>query len=80
MDEAMFTLNNGKTFHIIVKNNSRQNKYIQSIIYNGEIYKKSYILYNDFMAGGEMTIEMGSVPSKTWGISKDSWLYSTMDK
>jgi putative alpha-1,2-mannosidase len=80
MDEATLTLNNGKIFHIILKNNSKQNKYIQSITYNGEVYKKSYILYKDFMVGGEMKIEMGSMPSKTWGINKDSRPYSTMDK
>jgi len=80
MDEATLTLNNGKTFHIIVKNNSKQNKYIQSVTYNREVYEKSYILYGDFMAGGEMTIEMGSEPSKTWGISKDAWPHSVMEK
>lgn len=79
MDEATLTLNNGKTFHIIVKNNSKQNKYIQSVTYNRKVYEKSYILYGDFMAGGEMTIEMGSEPSKTWGISKDARPYSVME-
>ncbi|MGB3006787.1 MAG: GH92 family glycosyl hydrolase [Chitinophagaceae bacterium] len=80
MDEATLTLNNGKTFHIIVKNNSKQNKYIQSMKYNGAAYKRSYILYKDFMAGGEMIIEMGAAPSKTWGVSKDSWPHSTIDE
>jgi len=79
MDETTLTLNNGKTFHILVKNNSKQNKYIQSVTYNGNDYKRSYILYKDFMAGGEMTIEMGASPSKTWGVEKSSWPHSSMD-
>jgi len=78
MDEATLTLNNGKTFHIIVNNNSRQNKYIQSITLNNSAYTKSFILYKNLMAGGELVINMGSMPSKTWGISKDTWPHSVM--
>lgn len=76
MDEATIALNDGKKFHITVKNNSKQNKYIQSITLNGSSYDKSYILYKTIMAGGEMTIEMGGEPSTTWGVSKECWPYS----
>ena len=78
MDEATLTVSNGKTFHIIVKNNSRQNKYIQSVELNSKAYTKLYVLYKDFMAGGEMTIMMGAEPSKTWGVNKESWPSSAM--
>jgi predicted alpha-1,2-mannosidase len=78
MDEVTLTLKGEKTFHIIVKNNSKENKYIQAIILNGKEYTNSYILYKDIMAGGEMTIEMGSQPSITWGVSKESRPYSGM--
>ncbi|MEI9959481.1 MAG: GH92 family glycosyl hydrolase [Ferruginibacter sp.] len=78
MDEATLTLNNGKTFHIIVNNNSRQNKYIQSISLNSSAYTKSFILYKNLMAGGELVINMGSMPSKTWAVSKDTWPSSAM--
>jgi putative alpha-1,2-mannosidase len=43
---------------------------------NGKEYKKSYILYKDIMAGGEMTIEMGATPSSTWGVDKKYWPHS----
>jgi predicted alpha-1,2-mannosidase len=72
MDEATLTFNNGKRLHIIIKNNSKQNKYIQGITLNNKEYAKSYILYKELMAGGEMSIEMGAVPSKTWGVGKDA--------
>ncbi|MDP4261724.1 MAG: GH92 family glycosyl hydrolase [Bacteroidota bacterium] len=80
MDEATLSFNSGKTFHITIKNNSKQDKYIQRIILNDKEYTKSYILYNDLMAGGEMIIEMGAQPSKTWGVSRESWPYSKMGK
>ncbi len=77
-NEATLALADGKTFHILVKNNSKQNKYIQEISLNGTVYTKSYILYKNIMAGGEMTITMGASPSKTWGIDKAAWPHSAM--
>jgi predicted alpha-1,2-mannosidase len=76
IDDAVLTLTNGKKFHISVKNNSSQNKYIREISFNGREYAKSYILYKDLMTGGEMVITMGPEPSKVWGINKESWPYS----
>ena len=80
MDDAVLNLDNGKRFHFKMINNSNDNKYIQSVKLNGKAYTNDYILYHDIMAGGEMTITMGPAPSKTWGISKDSWPYSGMSK
>jgi predicted alpha-1,2-mannosidase len=78
MDEASLAVNNGKVFHMLVKNNSKQNKYIQAISLNNAVYTKSYILYKDIMDGGEMLISMGATPSKTWGVDKGSWPHSAM--
>lgn len=72
MDDATFKMDNGKTFHISVKNNSSSNKYIQDITLNGKDYSKSYLLYKDIVAGGELVITMGAAPSSTWGVSKDA--------
>ncbi len=78
MDEATLAVNDGKTFHIIVKNNSKENKYIQSLLLNGEKYLKSYILYKNIMTGGEMEIEMGNQPSKTWGVASGDRPFSAI--
>lgn len=72
INEATLSLADGKTFHITVTNNNKENKYIQGIRLNGDVYSKSYILYKDIMAGGELNIEMGNRPSKTWGIDRDA--------
>jgi predicted alpha-1,2-mannosidase len=69
IDEATLKLGKEKTLHILVKNNSSANKYIQRIQLNGKEYPKSYITYNDIMKGGELVIEMGATPSKTWGVN-----------
>lgn len=72
MDEATLTMGNGHIFHIIVKNNSQTNIYVQAITLNRKSYSKSYLLYSDMMAGGEMVIEMGLSPSSTWGVDAGS--------
>lgn len=61
----------GKTFSITVKNNSAENKYIQRISLNGMDYTKAYLLHQDLIKGGTMTIEMGSKPSTTWGLKQE---------
>lgn len=72
LDGATLNLDNGKTFRIAIKDNSSTNKYIQNISLNGKQYDKSYILYKDITAGGELLISMGAKPSSTWGVQKES--------
>lgn len=73
MDKATLTLGNGNVLQITVKNNGRQQKYIQHVTLNGQPYTKAFLRYQDIMAGGNITIEMGSKPSSTWGIAPASW-------
>lgn len=47
-------------FKVIVKDNSPENKYIQSITLNGQPYRKGYIRHSDLAAGGCLEIQMGS--------------------
>jgi predicted alpha-1,2-mannosidase len=69
MDEVSLQLPKQKSFHIVVNDNSNTNKYIQHITLDGRPYTKSYITYNDIMKGGELVIQMGATPSKTWGVN-----------
>ncbi|MEO5682154.1 MAG: GH92 family glycosyl hydrolase [Chitinophagaceae bacterium] len=76
INDAVLTLPGGKTFHTTVKNNSPLNKYIQRITLNGRPYTKSFILHQDIMNGGELGIEMGRRPSKTFGVALADRPYS----
>jgi predicted alpha-1,2-mannosidase len=58
MDEASINVGNGKTFKVSVKNNSKENKYIKSVMLNGEPYDRLYIDFNDIRAGGVLAFEM----------------------
>lgn len=70
MDQAVIRLAGNKKFNIIVKDNSKENKYIQKVVLNGVVYNKSYFLYKDVMKGGRMEIYMGSKPSATFGVKQ----------
>jgi predicted alpha-1,2-mannosidase len=76
INEARIKVRDGKTFSIKATNNSHENIYIQSITLNGKPYTKTYLTYTDLMQGGELVIEMGSQPSTTWGVDKESWARS----
>ncbi|WP_246121102.1 GH92 family glycosyl hydrolase [Chitinophaga polysaccharea] len=60
----------GKPFRIVARNNSPANKYIQSAKLNGHVYNKCWLTYQDIIAGGELELEMGSQPMKTWGVEE----------
>lgn len=54
---------NGKSIYIRTKNNSPENKYIQSISLNGKNYEKLYIHHDTLMLGGELIFTMGAKPN-----------------
>ena len=70
VDEAVLNVGNGRTFRIIVHNNSDQNIYVQSAKLNGKRYSKSYLSFEDITKGGTLELQMGSTPSKKWGVKK----------
>jgi len=69
VDEATMRVRGGKTFTVKAVNNSADNIYVQSARLNGKPYTKSYIMFNDIMAGGTLELTMGPTPSK-WGTAK----------
>ncbi len=62
---------NGRTFKVVVNNNSAQNIYVQSARLNGKKYTKSYIDFKDIVAGGTLELEMGNQPSAFGTAKKD---------
>ncbi|MGD8538021.1 MAG: GH92 family glycosyl hydrolase [Candidatus Aminicenantes bacterium] len=69
--EARIDCGKGKTFVIRANNDPARNIYIQSATLNGEPYKKSYVLHEDVLAGGELIFEMGAQPAWEWGSQED---------
>lgn len=70
-DEVEITLNPnyypGKTFKIITKNNSDENRYIQSARLNGRDWNKYWFPHEILANGGTLELIMGDLPNKSWG-------------
>ena len=77
MDEASIHFDNGKILSFNVKNNSFNNKYIQSISYNGTPLKRSYIEHKELISGGILEILMGPSPK----LNRDNFAHApTIEK
>ena len=61
--------NRGETCTIEAKNGSRKNKYVQSATLNGEKLERFYFPAAELLKGGELILEMGDKPNKSWGIA-----------
>jgi len=55
-------IDDNKTFTLIAKNASKENKYIQSITWNGKNDDRYFITHDDIKSGGTLEIEMGNSP------------------
>ena len=62
----------GQKFIIGAKDNSRENKYIQSATLNGKPYDKPWFLQSDISEGGTLVFQMGPEPNKEWGSAPES--------
>ena len=54
----------GKTLKVIVKNNSKENIYIQSIKLNGNPLNRYWVTHKELVNGAVLEFEMGSEPKK----------------
>lgn len=66
VDEAELQVGNGKTFRIIVRDNSPERKYIGKILLNGRPHSLKYIDFKDIAAGGTLEIQMTGDSSLCW--------------
>ena len=64
VDKAILELENGKQFQIDVLHNSKENKFIQNIILNGEKIERNYLTHQEIMSGGKIVFSMGNKPNK----------------
>jgi len=60
-------LENGNIIQINAPTNSSENRYIQTINFNGNPYSKNYFKYSELQKGATIHFEMGAEPSKSRG-------------
>lgn len=59
----------GKVFKIKTYNNSAKNCYIQKATLNGKPLNQFWFKHADFAKGGELSLWLGPIPNKQWGVS-----------
>ena len=64
MNRSVMHLPDGKTFTIAVRNNSKDNKYIESMTLNGTPMDTPFLRHADIAAGGTLEISMTSQPQQ----------------
>jgi len=65
-EKATVDLRNGKTFTVLCKNYSPENKYIQSAELNGASLDRCWFSHEELMQGGTLEFTMGAEPNKEW--------------
>jgi predicted alpha-1,2-mannosidase len=70
----------GGTFTVSARNNSPQNLYIQSATLNGKSFNRSWIRYQEIIAGGTLEFVMGAEPNKSWATGPGAMPPSLSDK
>ncbi len=63
-DQAVVNLTNGKKFTVMVKNNNKKNKYIESMLLNGQTLHTPFFSHQDIVDGGTLEITMSDKPNK----------------
>ncbi len=70
--KVVINLENGKSFTVLAKNASWENKYIQSAMLNGKFLDRTWFTHNDILSGGVLELTMGNRPNKSWAITSDA--------
>ncbi|WP_114791407.1 GH92 family glycosyl hydrolase [Niabella yanshanensis] len=57
----------GKTFTIVAKGSSKQNRYIQSAQLDDKLLARPWFYHEDLVDGGSLVLQMGPRPNIKWG-------------
>ena len=74
--KVTINLENGKKIVLNAKNNSAENRYVQSVKVNGKEYDKNYFTQEQFKNGVIIDFKMSSTPNKERGTKKSDFPYS----
>ncbi len=66
-EKMTMQLSGGKTFTIIAKGSSKENKYVQSVKLNGKELNRVWFNHSDIANGGTLELVMGNRPNKVLG-------------
>lgn len=74
--KATLNLENGNKVVITADNNSKKNRYVESMTLNGQTYTKNYVSHKQLMEGATINFVMSSTPNTSRGIEDADLPYS----
>jgi predicted alpha-1,2-mannosidase len=74
--KATINLENGKTLEIKADNNSEENRYVNSLQFNGKKYSKNWLSHHELMKGATLKFDMYPQPNKDRGTNEKDFPYS----
>ncbi len=72
LDRAEVDLGDGKRLIVEAHRRSPEDKYIQSVTFNGKPYEKLWFHHADIVNGATIVFTMGSEPNKQFGVAEDT--------
>ena len=75
-DKITVTLENGRQVVITSNNNSKNNRYVNTLKFNGANYTKNWISHFDLQKGAKLDFSMTNMPNKTKGTKDVDFPYS----
>ena len=78
-DRVTIQLHNGKEFRLIAKDTSVNNKYIESVRFNGQQQDRVWFRHSDILDGLTVELNMADTPNQTIGSSPESLPPSSLD-
>jgi len=75
-DKMTLHLPQGNALTITAEGNSTENRYVDSITFNGTSYSKNYFTHEDLLKGGSIVCRMAGQPNTSRGTSDNDFPYS----
>lgn len=75
-DKVTLTLPDEKTFVIRAEGNSSSRPYIRRATLNGRDLTRNYLMHDELLQGGELVLEMDSIPNTRRGTEIEDFPYS----
>ncbi|WP_425236193.1 GH92 family glycosyl hydrolase [Ulvibacterium sp.] len=69
--KSTIKLPNNRTFVISAPDTSDENRYVQSVMLNGEPLNRTYVRHSEIVSGGTLDFVMGPRPNKVWAVAPE---------
>ncbi len=77
-DRVTISLHNGKTLHLACRNNSRDNKYITRVRFNGKEQNRIWFRHADLLRGLTISLDVSNTPNLSLGAAQNDLPQSRM--